>query len=290
MFRLLLFLSISLFFLSCKEVYTKGDELFYQISEADSTRCMDEIIGEIRKTAKDNQDEEDRYTECIIQCGLPSRDFLQVEISDNGNVTLNGSVTSESMVESVVNHCMINRNLTPAETAKAVLNRDYKGIRHPFYNHFSLMEIEENIKSASKEHKEIAEYPNADPELINYYRSKVTEWELKKKVLLLIKSKTLPEMSYSSKIEVSYLHPSKESEEVLNDVAMAFYHLRNIECLRYFGETYLSLYDRFQRKKRSIDKEKLQAIEIVRPIVIYDKNLEVSPRSYGPVELPSPAR
>ncbi|NVK63901.1 MAG: hypothetical protein HWE22_04910 [Flavobacteriales bacterium] len=77
-------------------------------------------------------------------------------------------------------------------------------------------------------------------------------------------------------------------KSVINNIV--WINLRNIECLRYFGETYLSLYDRFQRKKRSIDKEKRQAIEIVRPIVIYDKNLEVSPRSYGPVELPSPAR
>jgi len=271
---------------SCEEVYTKGDELFYQISEVDSSRCMEEIIGKIRKKAKENQDEEDGYRGFIIQCGLPSRDFLQILISDKGKIILSDSESSTDITESIVDHCMVNRNLAPSEISNAARDWNYKGFNHPFYNYFSMEEIDENIERTSKEHRDIGELPNADPELINYYQLKVTEWELKKKALLLIKSKFLPEMTHISKIEVAYFHPSKESEEVLNDAALAFYHLRNIECLRYFGETYLSLYDRFQRKKQPIDKEKLEALEIVRPIALFDKNLEVSPRSYWPEEEP----
>ena len=52
---------------------------------------------------------------------------------------------------------------------------------------------------------------------------------------------------------------------LLNQIAHAFYHMRNYECLRYFGETYLSLFERTHRLDKKLDHKKLKALEVLHP-------------------------
>ncbi len=283
---------------SCEEVYTEGDELLYQISQADSTRCMEEILKEIRITAKENQYEEDNYMKSLgisfpicmprpsFTVDISRKKFIQIhllgwtpEIADTANLTV-----------AIVDYFMINRNLTEAETGSVASNPNDKGFNAVLYMQFTMAEVEEQLERAENEHQELSAIPEADSGLVNYFQSKVDDWQEKKSVLDFLQSDVLKEAAAYHKVEVIYHHPSKTSERVLNDAAMAFYHLRNIECLRYFGETYLSLYDRFQRKKQPFDKEKLEVLDVVRPIALFDKNLAVSPPLPEPVLIQPPSR
>lgn len=286
MIRLLLIPFVSLLFASCEDVYTSNDELFYRISKADSSRCMDEILEGIWMEGKQNVRKIDYMFDSVIPyCG--PREAVDVSLNGSGQVMVRERfVTTGNMVCSeVFRYFMFNRNLSSEESYKRSMDLSYPGFEFTFYSFYSEKEIEGMLESLKKEQQELIVNPLRDTIELRRVKDRIIDFESRLCAQRLI-GRPLAFPSSGAHVRFSYPSSLKKSEVVKREIELAYYQMRNYECMRYFGETYLSLYDRFQRKNRSIDKEKLEAIEVLRPNVIYDKNLEVSPRYYGPVEAP----
>jgi hypothetical protein len=178
---------------------------------------------------------------------------------------------------------MFNRNLTAAETLTASVNPRYPGFDFPFYIRYSSEEIHQKIKETQNQLNDIKSVEGIDSLLVEYYASKVDEWKVKLIPIHLLGENEFSEIVSSGKVRVNYRNTEDRPEEVLIEVAMAFYQMRNFECVRYFKENYLSLYERAQRKQRKLDVEKLEALEMLHPISIFDHDRSKSPIEPEPV-------
>ncbi len=279
MIRLLFILFLALFVFSCKDSSKEVDPLFYQISTADSTRCMNEIFAEIIGKASENQrllDEAIRSG--MSACGLWAMGELDIDINEAGKVQI-GKNDSSNVTECVVEYFLMNRNLSEEEVTMFSMDRDYLGYDFPLYYRFGDEEIQRKIKETQFELNEISGVYGADTLLIKFYASKVDKWKQKLESLQLIGEATIDEISSRARVSINHQNGSKISEEVFNKVGLAYYHIRNYECMRYFNETYLNLYDRVQRKNRKLDHEKLRVLEALHPASIYDNVQE----KYQPV-------
>ena len=285
MIRLLFIPFLVLFLFSCEGDSKEVDPLFYQISVVDSTRCMNEILGEIREQAKENQKRQDEFDGVHMICCLMSRDHMQIRINSRGELRNNCFSDSVNVEEKVFKYFMFNRTLTSRETQMGSMDSNHPGYDFPFYNKFSLEEIQHRIKETQNDADEVKSVDGVDPVLVEYYASKVDEWKLKLRSLELIGGKTLDQISPQAIVSVEYEVASEKSEEVLNQVAFAFYQMRNYECIRYFNETYISLYDRASRRKRKRDLDKLDALVALHPASILDHDDSKSP---PPMELQAP--
>ena len=85
-----------------------------------------------------------------------------------------------------------NEKLTSGETAAGSMDPSFSGFNFPFYNRFGMAEIESKIDQTTKEAEDIEKVDGADPALIEYYWSKVAEWEKKKTALKLYGKAELP--------------------------------------------------------------------------------------------------
>ncbi|NVK63900.1 MAG: hypothetical protein HWE22_04905 [Flavobacteriales bacterium] len=259
MFRLLLFLSISLFFLSCKEVYTKGDELFYQISEADSTRCMDEILDGIWEEGQNNLYKLDIiYNSDIAYCGII--DVFRVMMNSQGQVMVNTNIDSSNVTAKVVDYFMFNRNKAS--------NMDYQ-----YASYFSLnaSELAEQLLWAEERVKKLQGKESVDTfdlRIAQDYLETVKSWTQTRELI----DEKLFVQSSTAHIRFSYLVKGEKWQSIKRKIELAYYQMRNYECMRYFGETYLHLFERTQRKGRDLDKQKLEALKTMHPAIIIDND------------------
>ncbi|MCJ8289487.1 MAG: hypothetical protein HRT58_07460 [Crocinitomicaceae bacterium] len=277
MIRLLFIPFIAMLMFSCESDSKKVDPLFYQISVADSTRCMNEIFGKIRSDAQEDQRRYDYFVKkAMWGCGLWSLGGIEIEIDDAGKVMID-NLDSLNVTECIVGYFLFNRNLTEEETAVASMDPNHPGFNFPFYNNFGLEEIQRRIKKTQNQADDIMSVDGADSVLVEYYASKVDEWKLKLIAFELLDGKTFDQISPQARVRVYHQKVSKLSKKVLNEIVLAFYQVRNYECMRYFNETYLSLYDRAQNKTRKTDLEKLDVLEMLHPAKILDNYWETQP-------------
>lgn len=278
-FILIHFLALLLF--SCESDSKKVDPLFYQISVADSARCMNEIFGEIREQAKENQKRQDEFDGVHMICCFMSRDHMRIRINSAGELRNNYFSDSTNVEENVFEGFMSNRNLTDEETAVASMDWNHPGYNFLFYNRFSFEEIQRKIKETQNQADEIKSVDGADPVLVEYYVSKVDEWEQMQRSIDVIDGQTLSQTSPQARVTLEYQESTIKIKEVLKDIALTFYQMRNYECMRYFGETYLNLFDRQKRQKRKNDIEKVEALRYLHPSMIFVYNNE-NPRRVIP--------
>ena len=244
------------------------DPLFYQISEADSTRCMDEILDEILEdTTRIHSILGHIYGPGIPFCGLV--DKLRISINSSGGVMINHHIDSNNIVEKTFMFFMFNRELTTKELMLCATDVNCPGFEFPFYNSYNIKEIFRRIKETQTQLDEMKTSKGLDQEWIESLTERLKEWKALKKALEIIDAPTIPQISNSAHVRFEYQRASPKSKEVLNQIAFAFYQMRNYECLRYFNETYLSLYDRAQRKQRKIDLDKLEVLKVLHPASIY---------------------
>ena len=280
MIRLLFIPFLVLFLFSCNNAPKEIDPLFYQMSSADSTECMNDILDEILEGGKENQRIEDELDYLSGTCFMMIRETANIKINSRGDLMV-GLGDSNSVLNYVYNYFMFNRNLSSRETAVAATDPKYPGFSFPFYNRYSLEEIQRKIKETQNQADEIKSVDGADPVLVEYYVSKVDEWEQMQRSIDVIDGQTLSQTSPQARVTLEYLESTIKIKEVLKDIALAFYQMRNDECMRYFGETYLNLFDRQKRQKRKIDIEKVEALRYLHPSMIFVYNNE-NPRRVIP--------
>lgn len=286
MIRLLFIPFFALFFFSCESSSREVDPLFYQISEEDSIRCMKEILDGIIEDAAENQRRaKSLYKPNIAYCGVI--DVFRIMLNSRGDLMIDSEFNSKNVTEKTYRYFMCNRNLTSKETIAACSNSSHPGFEFPFYNRYKSDEIERRIKDAKYELTEVKKQ-EPDREWEEYYVLKVEEWEVRKRALEMINANSLPEISFSAHVLYEYQKSSDKSMEVLKQIALAFYQMRNYECLRYFKETYLNLYDRSQRMNKKNDLDKLEALELLHPASIYCDDWTKPSLYHNEVSIPEP--
>ena len=267
MLRLLLLPFLLILFSSCNDASKEDDPLFYQISEADSTRCMGEILsGILEDTLQIHQ-----IMGCIPD---PNRTYngplhvSQFNINSRAGIKIDHKIGSDMIAELTYEFFMHNRNLTWNETERYFMDKNYYGFNFPFYNQYSPNEILKRIKDAQRQFDELKKVNGIDASFIEQEASKVAEWKVLKRAMELLNTPTVPRISLEAHVRFGLLESVKKSKYALKQIAFAFYQMRNYECLKYFNETYLSLYERAQRKKRKIDLDKLDVLELIHPSAI----------------------
>ncbi len=272
MLRLLFFLPLIFFLFSCEAVYSEGDELFYQISEADSTRCMEEILDEIWEEGEDNLYRLYHiYESDVPYCGI--KNVISVMINRSEQIMARCYILSnETEVSSVIyEYFMFNRNLTSSEMYQLSMNPNYEGFERLFYSTFSDREMERQLKSNREELHGLLTNNQSDTSAIHRMRKYVADSERKLSAQKLIEER-LRLYATPAHIRFSYSSEGEKWKTVKRKIELAYYQMRNYECMRYFGETYLHLYERSQRKGKDLDKQKLEALKTMHPAIIINNN------------------
>ena len=133
-----------------------------------------------------------------------------------------------------------NEKLTTEETALAAVDPSHPGFEFPFYNRFGMVEINRKIGETTQQAEEVEATPDADPVLIDYYWSKVKEWEKKKTSLLLYKKSELPEISPQAhiRIEVQIKTGYVLFAKIQSEIEEALFELRDDAAQRIWGFGY----------------------------------------------------
>lgn len=133
-----------------------------------------------------------------------------------------------------------NEKLTSAETARFAMDPSYEGFDFPFYNRFGMAEINKKIKETTDEAEAIEEVDGADPALIEYYWSKVKEWEKKKSALKLYGKPELPEISPQAhiRLEVQIKTGYEYFAKIQSEIEEALFELRDDAAQKIWGFGY----------------------------------------------------
>ena len=254
--------------LSCESDSKEVDALFYQMSADDSAMCMNEILDGIQKEALEWQiGREMALSEITWPICFPPDNF-RIMINSSGSIMLELKESRE-VTEKVFEFFIFNRNLKNAEVASMDVN--HAGFHFPFYHLSTYKEIERMISENKKQLQEMKS-DTSSHHWKQLLQEDVAHLELELKALKLLGVNSLPQLPRGTNVKLSYQKEGKLLEDVKNQIALAFYHLRNYECLRYFDETYLNLYERAQRKNRELDFDKLQTLEILHQATIIINN------------------
>ena len=256
---------------SCEAVYTEGDELFYQISKADSTRCMDEILDGIWGEGEDNRYRlYDIYESDVPYCGIVNVFRITMNSAEELMVDLNFESTVEGLSSEIYEYFMFNRNLSNSKRLKVQYDLSYDGYQSVFYNVYASNEIVEEIHSRRKKLRKLWAI-NSDTSAIQRMRKYVADSERKLSAQKLIEER-LRLYATPAHIRFSYSSEGEKWKTVKRKIELAYYQMRNYECMRYFGETYLHLYERSQRKGKDLDKQKLEALKTMHPAIIINND------------------
>lgn len=283
MYRLLFLPFFVLLFLGCDDASDEVDPLFYQVSEADSARCMEEILDGILEDTTEMM----RIMSCIYHPNIPYCgivDVLRIDMNSRGDLMIGNEPDSTNVLEKTYQFFMYNRFLTNVEVEAYWENPSLPGFNYPLYHRYYPKEILRNIEQSQNALAKISEIEGVDHNQVDYYDSRLREWEVKKKAIEILNAPSISQIAFTAHVRFTIIQSTPKSDEVLNDIALAFYQMRNYECMRYFKESYLSLHERAQRRKRTIDIEKLDVLKLLHPASIHRREL----RRLSTFELPNP--
>ncbi|MDX2362171.1 MAG: hypothetical protein QNK23_15290 [Crocinitomicaceae bacterium] len=251
-----LFLTIA-FITSCNSEETNATPDFSSLSTADSLAVVDSLFEEM-------------YTQIYAQkmyqadfnpgCGfmpIEERCFLQIEMTENG--------------EQLVN-LEINEDITEATIAFYITNREQNDPTNnsPMYSRVSRTEIANAINVVVEDAKATEEIENISRDIVVFKWMIVKEWKKKLIVLETLQLEELPEIHIQAHIRIMYPENYNPREEILNPIFTSILSLRNEASLQHFNESYLSIFYRNSFTKSLEDKTKLNALEALYPLKIFD--------------------
>lgn len=170
------------------------------------------------------------------------RDILEIMANNSNKLMVRGKEVAnpDDISDLVLEFYRKNEKLTTAQTNVAAADENHPGYEFPFYNHFTLSEIEASIRKETKVAEGVENTEGADPVLIDYYWSKVAEWEKKKKALKLYGKEELPEISNQAHIRI--VVQSKTGYELFakiqSEIEEALFELRDEAAQRIWGFGY----------------------------------------------------
>lgn len=135
----------------------------------------------------------------------------------------------DDISELVLEFYRTNEKLSSAETVTGSMDPSFSGFNFPFYNRFGMVEIDQKIAETTKEAEDVEKIDGADPALVEYYWSKVAEWQKKKSALKLYGKTELPEISPQAhiRIEVQIKTGYELFAKIQSEIEEALFELRD---------------------------------------------------------------
>lgn len=228
-----------------------------------------------------------------VETKIPPPPIQQRDICDIVANSANQLMFRKKLVENpddisdmVLEFFQTNEKLTSAETAVASMDPSHPGFQFPFYNRFGMAEIDRKIAETTKEAEDIEAVDDADPVLVEYYWTKVSEWEKKKKALKLYGKAELPEISPQAhiRIEVQIKTGYELFAKIHSEINEAIYQLRDEASNRIWGFDYGRIVTQLgneptqeETAKMKIFNEYLAKMELLKALYP-DRIIEVTPK------------
>ena len=173
---------------------------------------------------------------------IPERDICSIVANSANQLMVRKEPVEnpDDISDLVLEFYRTNEKLTTSETEAGAMDRSFAGFNFPFYNRFGIDEIERRIAETTKEAEDIEAVEDADPVLIEYYWTKVKEWEKKKKALKLYGKPELPEISPQAhiRIEVQIKTGYVLFAKIQSEIEEALFELRDDAAQRIWGFGY----------------------------------------------------
>lgn len=242
-------------------------ELFVSMSEEDSLKLVDEVLDSMEVELYGIFTYQDTFENNDIYCGF--RPVLRILANREGQIMI-GSELNDSIHSAVVKYYWTNMGLNTEEIKIVATAPDHPGYNFPFYSSISEEEVKWQIDEAINAAKEIESTLGATPEIIDFKWSQVHEWEKKLKAIKTLNSETLREPSLQASIHISYQSKDPRNK-IVREVLLGYLTLRSHLCKKHFQEPYLELFHRHNLTRSKSDQEKMEAIQLMMPIVVIDK-------------------
>ncbi|MDG1331688.1 MAG: biopolymer transporter ExbD [Crocinitomicaceae bacterium] len=219
---------------------------------------------------------------------IQERDICDIVANSQNQLMVRGEIIKnpDDISDYVLEFFRTNEDLSTSEMIAASGNRNHPGFNFPFYNRFGMAEINGKIEQTTLEAEEVERTPGAEAAYIEYFWSKVSEWEKRKRALKLYKKAELPELSSQAhvRIEVQINTGYEYFAKIHSEINEAIFELRDEASKDLWGIDYARIVTQLGNEptedeitKKKIFQEYLDKMELLK--VLYpDRIIEVTPK------------
>jgi hypothetical protein len=196
---------------------------------------------------------------------------LKIKIVGSDKIIKNDSLSISNSVKEFYSTNLIQNNL---KNKDATYRTVYKN------------QIDSKINELEAEYKEMEKMPSVMDDILAFKRHQIKEWERKLSLFKTLQIKHFKEPDYNSGIELIYSDSCIIEESVTDSILLGFYKLRELDALKYSGQSYARTFWFATTQKDSLSIQKLSAFKFLHPI----KLLDFTKSHYTPiiVEVPPP--
>lgn len=178
----------------------------------------------------------------IDQPPIPQRDICKIVANSANQLMVREKLVEnpDDISDLVLEFYRKNEKLSTSQTMAGAMDPSFSGFNFPFYNRFGMAEIDSKIDQTTREAEAIEDTDGADPVLIDYYWSKVDEWDKKKAALKLYGKPELPEISPQAhiRIEVQIKTGYELFAKIQSEIEEALFELRDDAAQEIWGMGY----------------------------------------------------
>ena len=212
---------------------------------------------------------------------IMERDIFEIQANSSNKLMVRKKEVKnpDDISDMVLEFFRKNEKLTQSQMIAASTDKSSAGFEFPFYNQYSMAQIEKKIEELTLNAEAIENTPGMDEALIAFEYSKVDDWTKKKKNLQFYGKPYLPEISQQAHIRI--VVQTKTGYELFakiqSEIEEALYELRDDAAQRIWGESYGKIVTKIATEPDKSEeyvkmKELLEALYPARIIEVTPKN------------------
>lgn len=229
-----------------------------KLTVEDSLKVQDELLLQMREELYENEYVEVNKDTSFFnpETGCYPRPHFSIKINRQHQIMVRNELNAP-IIPRLLEYYLANRKKNDPST------------NFPLYARSNSQEIQNQINYLNKELSEkIKNKASADEiELLN---DVTKEWERKLKALKTLPIDFFPEVNTYVQIEIDP-RSKIDTSPIVDTVLFAFYLLRDQASKEYFGESYISIYNRYNIENSTLDSDKLDALVVLYPLRIIDE-------------------
>lgn len=237
----------------------KGGEVLQPVfTEADSLACVEILMDSLREEMMDQ--EYYRWTEdypVMAYCG--PRYFFSVNINMHDAIMVFGELREDSIPEFIARYFTANMYQNDLEN------------NFPMYSTINRKQIMETTSQAEEEYNYVKADTSVDIEMIRYRKRQWLEWKERLTTLETIGQEELREVHYQAGVTFNYVNKNQTYNEVMGNILLGFYLIRNKLSNHYFNKSYARIYWDYEQEPTIENLNRLKALKYLQPVRIYDK-------------------
>lgn len=173
---------------------------------------------------------------------IMERDIFEIKANSSNKLMVRKKEVKnpDDISDMVLEFYRKNEKLSQSQMIASATDKSSAGFEFPFYNKYSMKEIEDKIYEATLQAESVENTPGMDEALIAYEYSKVKEWEKKKAALTFYGKDRLPEISPQAHIRI--VVQTKTGYELFakiqSEIEEALFQLRDDAALQIWGIGY----------------------------------------------------